>query len=133
TSTVTLPVRQARPEDADVRFGPPEKPVPMRYRVLRPGEVRRTISQDVASGLQTIDVLRDDGRGIIEEIGVETAFRKKLAYRMAPDDPTAARAESTHDIVHRHVANGDWDTRIRTHAAIACTADAFIIEGDIEA
>src|SRR5690606_10532940 len=120
-STLTLPVRRPRPEDADVRFDPPERPATMRYRVLQPGAVRRTISQDVGTGTQTIEVLRDDGRGVIEEIGVETAFCKELTYRVAPNDPTAARAEARHDIVHRHAAGGDWNTRIRTHAAIACT------------
>ena len=32
-------------------------------------------------------VVRDDGRGIIDEIGVETGFEKKYVYRINPDRP----------------------------------------------
>lgn len=135
TSTLTLPVRQPRAEDSSVRFAPPETPIPMRWRMLRPGAVRRTVCHDVETGIQSIHVLRDDGGGVIEDIGVETDFRKELHYRLDPDDPTTARASAEHDIVHRHAEGSDtgWDTRIRTHAAIACTADSFIVEADLEA
>ena len=134
-STLSLPVRQPRPEDSAVRFAPPETPTPMRWRVLRPGAVRRTVCHDVETGVQSIHVLRDDGRGVIEEIGVETDFHKELDYRLDPDDPATARAAADYDIVHRHADGGGtgWDTRIRTHSAIACTADAFIVEADLEA
>jgi putative CocE/NonD family hydrolase len=134
-STLRLPVRRPRPEDASVRFGPAETPTPMRYRVRKPGAVHRTVCQDVETGLQTIHVLRDDGRGVIEAIGVETAFHKELNYRLAPHDPASARAEAEYDLVHRHEdgTNSGWDTRIRTHSAIACTASEFIVEADLEA
>src|SRR3546814_12637127 len=77
-SSLSLPVRAARAEDATVSFGPAEKPTPMRYRMIAPGTVRRTVHLDVETGAQTIDVLRDDGGGVIEELGVATAFLKEL-------------------------------------------------------
>ncbi len=134
-STLSLPVRKARAEDSSVSFGPAERPTPMRHRVIAPGAVRRIVHLDVETGTQTIDVLRDDGSGVIEEIGVGTAFHKRLRYRLSPGDPATARAEATHDIVHRHAdGRGDgWHTRIKTHAAIACTSSEFIVEGDLEA
>ncbi|HZT20642.1 MAG TPA: CocE/NonD family hydrolase [Dongiaceae bacterium] len=130
-SRLSLPRREPRPEDQRVRFAGPERPAPTRRRVIRPGAVHRRIEQDVGSGEQRIEVLRDDGHSAIEEIGVETAFHKVLRYRMHPDDPTTARAAADYDIRHRH-AQG-WDTRIRTHSAIACTKSEFIVEADLEA
>lgn len=93
------------------------------------------MSHDAETGLQTIHVLRDDGGGIIEDIGVEADFRKELDYRLDPEDPATARASAVHEIVYRHVEGSDtpWDTRIHSRAAIACTADSFILEADLEA
>ena len=130
-STLSLPSRRPRPEDARVVFAEPERPTPTRRRMLKPGAVHRSICQDVASGEQRIEVLRDDGASVIEEIGVETALRKTIRYRMRPDDPTSARAEVEHDLTHRHPQG--WDTRVRTHCAIACTATEFVVEADLEA
>jgi putative CocE/NonD family hydrolase len=131
TSTMALPVRKSRGRDSQIRFALPEDVQPGARRVVRPDAVYRRITRDVGSGEQHIEVLRDDGQSVIEEIGVETGFHKQLRYRMHPDDPTTARAEADHDIVHRHEQG--WDTRIRTHTAIACTASEFIVEADLEA
>ncbi|HXQ40373.1 MAG TPA: CocE/NonD family hydrolase [Candidatus Udaeobacter sp.] len=130
-SSLSLPVRRPRPEDARVHFADPEKATPTRRRMLQPGAVHRSICQDVASGEQRIEVLRDDGASVIEEIGVETALRKVIRYRMRPDDPTSARSEVEHEFTLRRPQN--WDTRVHTHCAIACTESEFVVEADLEA
>ena len=130
-SSLSLPVRRARAEDAAVAFGPPEESPKTRRTVIRPGAVHRRVTYDMGTGLQHIEVLRDDGCSRIEEIGVETDFHKILRYRTHPDDPTAARAEADYDIRHSH--GQGWNTRIRTHSAIACSATEFIVEADLEA
>src|SRR5262249_44510138 len=84
-----------------------------------------------ATGEQRIEVLRDDGHGRNPETGVATAFHKILRYRIHPDDPTSARADMDYDLHHHH--DQGWDTRIRTHSAVTCTATAFIIEADLAA
>ena len=130
-SSLSLPVRRARAEDASVKFGPPEKSPVTARRVVQPGEVWRRISYDVGSGEQTIEVRRDDGRSVIEEIGVETALDKKITYRIHPDDPAMAYNAVDHDLLHRSTAG--WDTRIVTHCALACTPAEFIVEADLKA
>jgi uncharacterized protein len=130
-SSLLLPVRQSRAEDAKVKFAAPEKSPATKRIVLRPGKVYRRISQDVESGRQQIEVLRDDGRSRIEEIGVTTDFHKILHYQADPQSAAAARASADHDIRHSH--DQGWDTRIRSHCAIACTEEDFIVEADIEA
>jgi len=130
-SSLTLPTRKANAEDAGVEFGSPETSPTARRTVIRPGAAHRRVTCDVGTGLQHIEVLRDDGHSRIEEIGVETSFHKVLRYRAHPHDPTAARAEADYDIRHSH-AQG-WNTRVRTHSAIACTEMDFIVEADLEA
>jgi putative CocE/NonD family hydrolase len=130
-SSLLLPLRQPRAEDAKVTFDPPEKSPPTKRSVMRAGKVHRRISHDVESGCQHIEVLRDDGRSRIEEIGVTTDFHKMLHYDADPKDAAAARAEADHDIRYSH--DQGWDTRIRTHCAIACTEQDFIVEADLEA
>jgi hypothetical protein len=130
-SSLNLPVRQPRREDQAVAFGPPERSPGTARRVLQPGRVWRRISTDIGSGEQVIEVRRDDGRSVIDEIGVETALDKTITYRIHPDDPATAYNTVDHDLVHCS-ANG-WDTRIISHCAISCTPTAFIIEADLSA
>jgi putative CocE/NonD family hydrolase len=130
-SSLSLPARNPRPADAAIKFTPPESPPAMRRTVIRPGAVHRKVTYDIGSGRQNIEVLRDDGRGRIEEIGVVTDFHKTLRYTAHPDDPTAARVEADHDMRHSH--DQGWDMRIRAHSAIACTETDFIVESDLEA
>src|SRR5262249_23630993 len=128
---LTLPRRQPRAEDTAVAFAPPEGSPRTPRRILEPAAVHRRISYDVGSGEQDIEVLRDDGRSVIEEIGVETAFRHTIRYRLRPDAPPTARAAIEHDIRHGHDAG--WDTRIVTHCAISCTDSEFVVEAALSA
>jgi putative CocE/NonD family hydrolase len=129
SSYVELPARSGG--ERPVSFEPPERTRPLRRKQLRTGDVHRIVTYDVASGVQNIDVLRDEGRSVIQDIDVETGFHKVLRYRIHPTDPTTARAEADYELVHCH-AEG-WNTRIRTRSAVACTKSEYIVEADLEA
>jgi uncharacterized protein len=129
-SSVTLPVRNTT-APSTVSFAPAEITRTLRRTPVQTGSVHRTITHDVASGVQRIEVLRDEGRSMIEDIALQTGFHKVLRYRMHPDDPTSARAEADYEFVNRH-AHG-WDTTIRTRSAVACTATEYLVEADLEA
>jgi uncharacterized protein len=130
SSRLNVPVRALEVKGPAVAFASaPDGP--LARRALTPGAVHRTLTVDVGSGVERIEVLRDDGRSLIDDIGVETGFRKILRYRMHPADPTSARAEAEYELVHRH-ARG-WDTTVRTRSAIGCTVDHYVVEADLEA
>jgi uncharacterized protein len=138
-SSLTLPVRRL-PAAAQVagqqvqhetQFGPPEPGRPTELDTLHTGEQFRRITYDIATGAQRIDVLRDEGRWIIEAIGVEVGFHKSMSYKILPADPQSARMEAHYDLVHRD-AHG-WNTRVRTRSVIACTNTHYLVEADLEA
>jgi putative CocE/NonD family hydrolase len=129
-SRLELPARASRIE-LPVTFGPAESTPAPRRKVVRTGDIYRTISFDAASEIQRIEERRDDGRSVLEDIGVETGFVKSLRYRIHPLDPTSARAEAEYDLVHRHPHG--WDTRIKSRSAVACTATHYIVESDVAA
>jgi len=131
SSRLDLPVRRVHGEERAVIFAAPPPSRPARRRILRAGEGHRTIEYDVGTGAQRIDVLRNDGRSIIEDIDVEVGFHKNLRFRIHPANPAGARAEADYELVHRRDAG--WDTMIRTRSAIACTESHYIVEADLEA
>ncbi len=130
-SALDLPVRQARPEDAKLRFEPPVGAPHLTCTQRQPGEVARRIERDIATGVTAMEVLRDDGTVKIEENGIVTEHRKTLLFRIADDDPTSARAEA-----HVNLVNGNdegWHSRVETHSVVSCSAEAFFVEADLHA
>jgi uncharacterized protein len=129
--SLELPVRKARGRERTVAFEPAEATLPAKRSVLSTGDVYRRVEYDIGTGVQRVEVLRDDGRSVIEDIGVEVGFRKTLRYRIDPSDAASARAEADYELIHRHEQG--WNTRISTRSAIACTAAEYIVEADLEA
>jgi len=129
-SALELPVRAARAEDAAVRFAPavtaPEGP----YTRLAPVRKVRDVATDLATGLTTYTVTRDEGRIRLEATGVETAFAKEARYVIAADDPQSARHEVDFDLAFGHEG---WHPRMRARAAVSATADHFVVEADLQA
>jgi hypothetical protein len=118
-------VRNPPENETPVSFAPAEATPILRRKPLRTGNVHRKIEYDVASGVQRIEVLRDEGLSMIEDIGVETGFYKVLRYRIHPADPTSARAEADYELIHRH-AQG-WNTTVRTRSAIASAGSVALV------
>jgi 3-mercaptopyruvate sulfurtransferase SseA len=53
------------------------------------------------------------------------------AWEETQDSRATAYAEADHDLTNRH--DQGWETRIKSHCAIACTAAEFIVEADLQA
>ena len=129
-SRLEVPVRPPSPEDAAVRFAPPERAPPTRRTVTRPASARRAIARDLATGSTVYTVERDDGLSTIDAIGVETEYRKVMRYIIRDDDPTSARVE----IEQRYGnASAEWHTAVETSSTIACSADSFIVTARLRA
>jgi predicted acyl esterase len=129
-SALVLPVRPAATEDAAIRFDPPETAPPTRRTVTRPGESRRTIERDLATGESVYTVARDDGRSTVDAIGVETEYRKVTRYIIREDDPASARME----IEQRYVnAGAGLNCTVETTTAVACSAETLVVTAELHA
>jgi hypothetical protein len=130
-SRLVLPLRDRQGGDAAIRFEPAVigRATP---RTVRKGtRQERTITRDVATNEVVYTVVRDEGRSVIDEIGVETGFEKKVAYRIRPDDPTSARVDLREAFAQRHEQG--WDTFVEAEAALTSTAEEFLVEASLKA
>ncbi|MFO1062070.1 MAG: CocE/NonD family hydrolase [Dongiaceae bacterium] len=120
------------PADADrhLGFGPAVTAPPTRRTFLRTGGVQRRIERDLASAETVLTVTRDDGRSMIEAIGVETEFRKVMRYRILEDDPASARMEIEQLYVNDF---GGRRAELTASTALACTADSFVVTATLKA
>lgn len=134
---LTLPVRPARPEDAELLpFPPPEAAAGPKVTELTPPVPRRTVERDMQSG-ETIYTLAldvdDEGQPALdhlEAIGLVHGHSVEERYCINPDDPLSARAEIVHRASH---SRGDWSTRVETSTRLSSTKHEFLLEADLVA
>ncbi|MEX2649804.1 MAG: CocE/NonD family hydrolase [Alphaproteobacteria bacterium] len=129
-SSLELPVRAPRPEDAKVAFGPPEHAPPMNATVLEPGRAHQVNRRLVTTGESEVEVVFDLGRVRIDDIGLEYGSWRTETFRIRPDDPTSARAEVVYRFAYRR---GDWDAVHESRTIMTATRDAFVVHADLDA
>jgi hypothetical protein len=130
-SQLLLPVRERQSSDERIHFEPPMQGRTTVRKVLKGPCLERTVTRDVSANEVIYTVLRDEGRSIIDEIGVETGFEKKVIYRIKPDDPTSARVDLREAFVLRH--HQGWDTFVEAQAALSSTERDFLVEASLKA
>jgi len=119
-SSVTLPLRPPRAEDATVPdFAPVEGAPLLAAETMRPASVLRTLKHDVGSGKIEYRIDRDDGRLKLAHSGTCIETVKANTYRIKDDDPLAA--ESTVTVSYKMERTG-WNIEIRS--SVTLTGDA---------
>jgi predicted acyl esterase len=130
-SQLVLPIRERQSSDERVHFEPPAQGRATARTVFKGPRQERTVTRDVAANEVIYTVLRDEGRSVIDEIGVESGFEKKVVYRIKPDDPTSARVDLREAFVLRH--RQGWDTFVEAQAALSSTENEFLVEASLKA
>lgn len=125
---LTLPVREAG-DGEPVSFEPAEAPPDMPHTVLRKGFTRRTLEEDVGSGLRTLTLESDYGRTRYDDREVEVAKRSRDRFTIHPDDPLSARLETDYVWTIR-TPSSDVETHTRTE--LTADADSFFLSWSIE-
>ncbi|MGE4244463.1 MAG: CocE/NonD family hydrolase [Parvibaculaceae bacterium] len=126
--TLTLPVREANEGDAVV-FEPAEAPPETPQTVLRKGFNRRTLEEDVGSGLRTLTLESDYGRTRYDDREVEVAKRSLDRFTIHPDDPLSARLETDYVWTIR-TPSSDVETHTRTE--LTADGENFFLSWRIE-
>ncbi len=135
-STLDLPVRPPRPEDAELTpFGPPESAPVASARKIHRYPMRRSLEIDLTSN-ETVYTLRSDGGEFdgavlahLEDIGLDIGYYLMKRYRMIEDDPLSASTELMQRTVMRR---GDWAIRLICRSRLTATEKYFQFSCDLE-
>jgi putative CocE/NonD family hydrolase len=131
TSRLILPIRPPAEEDAALSaFAEPEAAAPLARTILRAPERRRRAKRDHLTGETVFEERDDTGRYRIDSTGLEYALSSESRFSIHPGDPLSARAEV---IFFMEQGRDDWQVRAVTRTVMRATAEAFLIEGTLDA
>ena len=117
SSSLLLPVRPKRPEDAALApFAEPEAAPRLRKTQIKPGWEQRTITEDRVTGETVWELSDSDGTYCIDDIDLTVSIRRRRRVSIHPDDPGSARAELEW---HRAYSRGTW--RVSAESSIVMT------------
>jgi predicted acyl esterase len=131
-STLTLPVRQDRAEDAKLApLPPPEQSrVHPRVWVATPAPTVARTERDVATGALDFVHQEDDGTTRLGHGWIYGDVVRRR-YHIDPDDPTSARVDWQG--TQTYTRPGIFDIRIEATQSVSCTATEFIVHATLEA
>jgi uncharacterized protein len=130
-SRLLLPIRRARPVDAELRpFAESESAPPEARTTLRQGSFERSFAYDVATDTMTYTSTSDSGRQRIDAIGLELEEIARKIYRIGRDDPLSAD-----NVIHwtTRRARGDWQVRVESRTHMRATREHFLIDAELDA
>ncbi|HLY58508.1 MAG TPA: CocE/NonD family hydrolase [Stellaceae bacterium] len=130
-SRLTLPVRPARAEDADLPdFARAEIAPRLPTRTEREGRHTRQMTEDAATGLQTIEAVTDYGRIELLDRNITTDSWSRDVFRIRPDDPLSARLDSEYFI---GFVSGDAAVEVKSQLTLTGDAETFELDWRITA
>jgi uncharacterized protein len=129
-STLTVPVRRPRDEDARISFSPPEASPPLAKTTLQPGEHNWLVTRDLATDRSTLEVIDDNGRERIEDLDLEVEHRVREWYTTLGDDVTSA--EGGTEVTFEFEREG-WRIRTETKTVLRSTPEEFLVTAELDA
>ncbi|MBI4194446.1 MAG: CocE/NonD family hydrolase [Betaproteobacteria bacterium] len=129
-STLDLPVRPPRREDAKIKFKPAEAAEPFKRTTLEPGGRNRVIRSDLGKGETVVEVTDSSGRGRYDDIDLVAEARSIERYRIIEGDPLSTTVDVTWTWI---MERGDWRIRTETRTRVSCTRTHFVVNASLEA
>jgi predicted acyl esterase len=130
-SSLTLPERPTREEDAQVlEFPPPEMAPLAETRVIEPAVGSRRMERDLATGETRARLVEDGGVYHLTAIDLEIAEGMTCDFTIRDGDPLSA--EAIWQWWSRR-KRGDWMIEIKTRTRLSASAQEFFIDTDVEA
>lgn len=122
-STLELPVRPPRPEDAELAdLGEPTWGPPVRVTELRPGRWGREIRIDAMTGETSVTNTVEGPLNRLDRTGRALALTGFGRSTIGPDDPTSARAESRREF---EIVRDGTTIRVSAEVDLTCTTETF--------
>ena len=128
-SELSLPVRPKQREKLRP-FPEPEGAAPAPLRSVREPSNSRTVELDIASGEQITRIVDDFGESENLSHGLIAGSIARETYRIKPDDPLSAAAE-THWT--QTLRRADWSVRTEARCRLTADKETFRVTGSVEA
>ncbi|WP_274426016.1 CocE/NonD family hydrolase [Chelativorans sp. YIM 93263] len=131
-STLSIPIREPRAEDRELRsLGDPQGARPSGSRMISPEQHEWLVRRNLASDESVLEVIDDRGTYVMESTGLEVGAKAVECYRACGNDFDSVAGETVWD---RSIARGDdWRISTRTRTRLTSSATEFHITGDIDA
>ncbi|MBF7054905.1 CocE/NonD family hydrolase [Halomonas sp. KAO] len=131
-SRLLLPLREPRPQEeaALVPFAEPEGAPPLAKTLLQPTQETWRVIRDLASDKTMLEVIHDEGRYRIDDIGLEIAARvtERYQYTYGNYDSVSGWTEW-----RRSFRRGDWEVHTLTRTLLTSDVDNFRIRATLDA
>ncbi len=128
SQTLLLPTYQGR--EIPNPFEPPTSATPEKTTILRESSNKRVISEDVATGVVSIDIEDDFGSMRFDQHGLCVEQIAKEHYSCHPDDPHQTKARTKW---HHRTSRDDWQVSSDTEMTITCDNNNFYINAKLTA
>jgi uncharacterized protein len=130
-STLTLPERPPRPEDASLSpFGEPEGGAPPAMTTVAPESGSSHWRYDIGTDNAERVAGYDSGMERFDAIGIAAGMQIKERFSIGGDDPLSAEAALAWTIKRER---GDWSVRVEAEVELRCTATAFLVRQTLTA
>ncbi len=126
--SLLLPVYNGEPIENP--FEPPVSAEPEKITQLREASNKRTITEDVATGIVSIDIEDDFGSMRFDQHGMCVEQIAKEHYSVHLDDPNQTKAQ-TH--WYYRTSRDGWQVSTDTYMTITCDKDNFYIKAELVA
>ena len=126
--TLLLPVYHG--EEIPNPFEPPTSAKPEKITMFREASNKRTITEDVATGIVSVDIEDDFGCMRFDQHGLCVEQIAKEHYSAHPDDPNQTLAKTKW---HHKTSREDWQASSDTEMTITCDKDNFYIKAKLTA
>lgn len=131
TSSLLLPVRPPRTEDAALPdFPPAQIAPPQRKTVLREGTTTVHWTRDHATGETVMTTVEDAGVERLDAHGLEHEAIKRSEHRIGETDPNSAVITKSYTL---RMGRGDWRIRTETRTVLRSTPTEFLLDAALEA
>jgi hypothetical protein len=131
SSELRLPVRPPRAEDADLRpLGEPTVAPHGSATELAPGRNAWLVHRDLEQDLSTLEVIKDEGRTRLDDLGTEVRRDTREWYSYRDNDPTSARGEVR---AEREFSRDGWSVRTVTRTVLTCDEQVFRVRAELDA
>lgn len=130
-SRVTLPVRRRQPGDEIRR--PILEPLgdrPPDVRMLEPARHEWTVTRNLATDESVLEVTRDEGTAVIDEIDLAVTDRRFEWYRSTGNDFSSVQGET---LFERAFRRGEWSARTVTRTLLRSDAVEFHLTAELDA